>query len=622
MEGITSFLKAAKGAVLNIPEIEQKVLDATNNEKWGPTGPEMKEISQASFRYNDFPIIMATIWKRLSERTPDKWRHVYKALLLLDYMMKNGTDQVINNARIHMIHLQSLADYSAFENNEDKGISVRERARLIVELLHDERRLNDEREKAASNRKKFETSMSGGGGFGGSYSGGYSGGAGGSYNNYNDDDYAYAPRNEKYTDSYSSGGSGNYSSGGSSYSTPGYGDSSSYSKGAPSGPTSSYLDSRPGASNKSSVPQDSRSSYNPPAVPPPSSTYEDLRDEDDDSEDEDAYTYAAVSQKGKQANSKPTSSGRPRAPSGDSTSTPAPKAAPVKATQPPKPATPSIDLLGLNEIPSAQPTGFPQAGAAPQGVNPQFGNFGGAPQANPGLLGNPQFAQGLPQGTNSQFAHFPGAQANPQLAGAQFGGFTGAPVQQVPGNVNWGDFKAAPATTPQAPSKIVTSPPKPQLSAEDAKDPWKKGADLFSLENLTAKPEPSKPVQPVSTGQKIPLNMVGQPISQYSHLRDNRPVGNPGAINPGMNPGMNPALHPGMNPAAYGYNPALNPGMNPAAYGYNPALNPGGFVNPAAYGNPGFVNPAAYGNPGVNPAMNPGAYGMNPAMNPNAYGWK
>lgn len=30
--------------------MEQKVLDATNNQKWGPTGPEMKEISAASHK--------------------------------------------------------------------------------------------------------------------------------------------------------------------------------------------------------------------------------------------------------------------------------------------------------------------------------------------------------------------------------------------------------------------------------------------------------------------------------------------------------------------------------------------------------------------------------------------
>jgi epsin len=34
--------------VLKVPEIEQKVLDATSNEPWGPHGSLMAEIAQAT----------------------------------------------------------------------------------------------------------------------------------------------------------------------------------------------------------------------------------------------------------------------------------------------------------------------------------------------------------------------------------------------------------------------------------------------------------------------------------------------------------------------------------------------------------------------------------------------
>ncbi|KAM9956180.1 hypothetical protein ACTFIR_002891 [Dictyostelium discoideum] len=36
-------------AVLNTPEIERKVRDATSNDKWGPSGTQMQEISRASY---------------------------------------------------------------------------------------------------------------------------------------------------------------------------------------------------------------------------------------------------------------------------------------------------------------------------------------------------------------------------------------------------------------------------------------------------------------------------------------------------------------------------------------------------------------------------------------------
>ena len=71
----------------------------------------------------EFPLIMKTIWNRLSERTPAEWRHVYKSLLLLDYMLKNGSYQVVTDAQAHCSVLRALGDYSAYEGGDDKGIS-------------------------------------------------------------------------------------------------------------------------------------------------------------------------------------------------------------------------------------------------------------------------------------------------------------------------------------------------------------------------------------------------------------------------------------------------------------------------------------------------------------------
>ena len=72
---------------------------------------------------NDFPIIMSTIWRRMADRNPVNWRHVYKALLLLDYMIKNGSDQVIQEARAHMMHIQQLDNFQASEEGKDTGYS-------------------------------------------------------------------------------------------------------------------------------------------------------------------------------------------------------------------------------------------------------------------------------------------------------------------------------------------------------------------------------------------------------------------------------------------------------------------------------------------------------------------
>jgi hypothetical protein len=42
-------LQNSKDVALNAPIVERKVKDATSNEKWGPTGTQMQEISRASY---------------------------------------------------------------------------------------------------------------------------------------------------------------------------------------------------------------------------------------------------------------------------------------------------------------------------------------------------------------------------------------------------------------------------------------------------------------------------------------------------------------------------------------------------------------------------------------------
>jgi len=92
--------------------------------------------------------------------TTENRRHVYKALLLVDYLLRNGSEQVIRDCRNNVVQIQTLTEFQHIdENDKDVGLSVRERAKVIVELLHDEKRLRGEREKAQNTAKKFQVSM-------------------------------------------------------------------------------------------------------------------------------------------------------------------------------------------------------------------------------------------------------------------------------------------------------------------------------------------------------------------------------------------------------------------------------------------------------------------------------
>lgn len=52
------------------------------------------------------------------------WRHVYKGLLLLDYLLRNGNEQIIREARVRQIEIQTLAHFQHIdEDGRDQGVS-------------------------------------------------------------------------------------------------------------------------------------------------------------------------------------------------------------------------------------------------------------------------------------------------------------------------------------------------------------------------------------------------------------------------------------------------------------------------------------------------------------------
>ena len=102
---VGSYAKSVKNVALQYPEIKVKVLEATSNEKWGPTGTQMQEIAAASHSYEHFPLIMQTLWERIND-TGKNWRHVYKSLLVLDYLLRSGSYEVVRESRVKMIEIQ------------------------------------------------------------------------------------------------------------------------------------------------------------------------------------------------------------------------------------------------------------------------------------------------------------------------------------------------------------------------------------------------------------------------------------------------------------------------------------------------------------------------------------
>uniref|UniRef100_A0A7N0UA29 ENTH domain-containing protein n=1 Tax=Kalanchoe fedtschenkoi TaxID=63787 RepID=A0A7N0UA29_KALFE len=160
--------------VLKVPGIEQKVLDATSNEPWGPHGTLLADIANASRNYHECQLIMGVIWKRIND-TGKNWRHVYKGLTVLEYLVANGSERVIDEIREHAYQISTLSDFQYIDSSgKDQGNNVRRKSQSLVQLVNDKERIAEVRQKAAANRDKFRSASSTGGMYRpNSYSGGY-----------------------------------------------------------------------------------------------------------------------------------------------------------------------------------------------------------------------------------------------------------------------------------------------------------------------------------------------------------------------------------------------------------------------------------------------------------------
>jgi hypothetical protein len=73
----------------------------------------MSEIADLTYNVVAFTEIMQMIWKRLNDHGRN-WRHVYKALVLLEYLIKTGTEKV-SCKPILSLKLDSAVVVSAYE---------------------------------------------------------------------------------------------------------------------------------------------------------------------------------------------------------------------------------------------------------------------------------------------------------------------------------------------------------------------------------------------------------------------------------------------------------------------------------------------------------------------------
>ncbi|XP_044918333.1 ENTH domain-containing protein 1 isoform X3 [Felis catus] len=154
-----AFRRQVKNFMKNYSDAEIKVREATSNDPWGPSSSLMLDISDLTFNTISLSEIMNILWQRLGDHGKS-WRHVYKSLTFMDYLIKNGSKKVIQHCREGFRKLQTLKDFQHVdEAGKDQGYHIWEKSKQVMTLLVDEELLRREREAACRTRQRTSHSV-------------------------------------------------------------------------------------------------------------------------------------------------------------------------------------------------------------------------------------------------------------------------------------------------------------------------------------------------------------------------------------------------------------------------------------------------------------------------------
>ncbi|KAL7883223.1 hypothetical protein SRHO_G00008810 [Serrasalmus rhombeus] len=148
--------RTLKNLVQNFSEAEVKVREATSNDPWGPSSSQMSDISDLTYNVVACGEIMGMLWKRLND---DKnWRHVYKSLTLLEYLLKTGSDRIPKQCQENIHTVKALTEYRFMDKDgKDQGVNVREKAKIVLVLIENEEKRKEERDFAMKTKDKLAT---------------------------------------------------------------------------------------------------------------------------------------------------------------------------------------------------------------------------------------------------------------------------------------------------------------------------------------------------------------------------------------------------------------------------------------------------------------------------------
>ncbi|KAH8096756.1 hypothetical protein BXZ70DRAFT_1009438 [Cristinia sonorae] len=130
-------MRLAKNYTLGYSETQTKVRNATSSDPWPPSAKELEDITQLSYRQDDFIEIMEILDKRLGDKGKN-WRHVLKSLVVAEHLLINGPETTMTYFKNNMHTIKTLCEFQQVdEKGRDYGAEIRTKARSVSSILSD-----------------------------------------------------------------------------------------------------------------------------------------------------------------------------------------------------------------------------------------------------------------------------------------------------------------------------------------------------------------------------------------------------------------------------------------------------------------------------------------------------
>lgn len=143
--------------------LERQISDICSDENYGTSNTLLHEVAEKTFNPEERTVIMKCTWEFVKS-PPKEWRRIYKALNLVEHLLKFGSTSCVNEIRDEAFKIRLLQDFSYRENSEERGTGIRDKCKYISSLLADHRVLEEEKDKAKKLWNKFSGGSSNDGG--------------------------------------------------------------------------------------------------------------------------------------------------------------------------------------------------------------------------------------------------------------------------------------------------------------------------------------------------------------------------------------------------------------------------------------------------------------------------